>query len=89
MSGLETDAYAGMTEAAQASQEAKRQKERERVEREEKRKNLAKNIHQISMLLAESNAIAMETRDIHILVCLSDATSRLFDALNFAQGHGC
>jgi len=66
-----------------------RNKDKEKSEREEKRKKLAKNIQQISLLLAESNSIAIETRDIHVLVSLSDATSRLFEALNFAQGHGC
>ena len=66
-----------------------RTKDKEIDEREEKRKKLAKNIQQISLLLAESNSIAIETGAIDVLVSLSDATSRLFVALNYAQGHGC
>ena len=63
--------------------------QKQKREREEKRKKLAKNIQQISLLLAESSSIATEAGAIDVLVSLSDATSRLLEALNFAQGHGC
>ena len=71
--------------------EAERLKEKEKSKLEEKKKTLAKNIRQISLLLAESNSIAINIGDIAAIeaaVSLSDATSRLSRAMFYELRYG-